>query len=80
MGGRVEQMVVVGRRLLADRRGRRLRLWLVLLLQLQLGLGGDVQLGHVKRILALLSVGPCTRGQIGGVRGPELEHDRPCRR
>ena len=79
MGGRVEQMVVVGRRLLADRRSRRLRLWLVLQL-LQLGLGGDVQLGHVKRILALLSVGPCTRGQIGGVRGPELEHDRPCRR
>ena len=34
VGGRVEQMVVVGWRLLADGRGRRLRLWLVLLLQL----------------------------------------------
>ena len=79
MGGRVEQMVVVGWRLLADRRGRRLRLWLVLQL-LQLSLGGDVQLGHVKRILALLSVGPRPRSQIGGIGGPELEHDRECQR
>ena len=66
MGGRVEQMVVVGRRLLADGRGRRLRLWLVLQL-LQRGLGGDVQLGHVKRILALLPVGPRPGGQISGI-------------
>ena len=78
VGGRAEEMVVVGRQLLADRRGRRLALARALLLLLLLG--GDLQLGHVKRILALLSVGPRARGEIGGVRGPELEHDRPRRR
>ena len=60
--GSAEQLVAIGRRGLG-RGGRR-------------GLGLDVweEVWEIKRVLALLSIGPRARRKVGSVGRPELQH------
>lgn len=65
--GCAEQRVVVRRRRLGGGRGGAL-------------LVGLNQVGNVEWILAFLTIRTRSRSEIGGIGGPELEHDRGRRR